>query len=163
MPLFKKIDYGQMLYEALRNYFSVNTAGEMSIIYKFCAACLFPLVGPFEVYAAQRQIYELVANCKWQIGQLTNVLNMLYDAIQKRIFITQATTAVLSAPKFPYTTGVQVRGFGVAAQAQARKFNDKLGGTNVIINIPAGTDLAAITATIEQIKLDGIDYSINEF
>lgn len=152
-----------MLYEALRNYFSLNTAGEISILFKYCSALLFPLQGPFDAYDLVRRAYEIVANCKFQIGQLTNVLNYFYDPLLKRIFIAQATIVVLSAPEFEYTTDVQCMEFEEPATAQAREFGDKTAGQLVSINIPIGIDLAAITATIEQIKVDGIDYQIIEF
>jgi len=163
MPLFKNLNYGRLLFESLRNYFSVNTEQKLAILYKYCAALIFPLQGPFDAYSAIRRIYEIVANCKWQIGQLTNVLNYLFDPLLKRIYISQAVVATLSAPKFPYITDVQVRGFGDPAQAQARKFNDRAAGSNVTIHVPGGTDLAAITATIEQIKVAGIPYEIIVF
>lgn len=152
-----------MLYEALRNYFSLNTHGEISILYKYCAALIFPLQAPFDAYDIQRRIYEIIANCKWQIGQLTNVLNYLFDPILNRIFLTQSTTISVSAPEFEYTTLLQMQEFDTPALVQTREFNDRLAGTSVIINVPIGTDIPAITATIEQIKIDGIPYQIIEF
>lgn len=152
-----------MLYEALRNYFSLNTQGDISILFKYCAALLFPLQAPFDSYDTVRRMYEIVASCKFVIGQLTNVLNYFYDPILKRIFIAQATIVVLSAPELEYITDVQGVEFEEPATAQAREFGDRTAGELVSINIPFGIDLAAITATIEQIKIDGIDYQIIEF
>lgn len=163
MPLFKNINYGKMLYEALRGYFSVNAAGEMSILYRFCAACIAPLQGPFDAYAAQRQINEIIANCKFQIGQLTNVLNYLYDSVQNRIFITQSAIQTLSAPEFNYVTTMQTQEFDTPATRQAREFNDSVATTAVIFNVPVGISIPAITATIEQIKIDGPPYTIIQF
>lgn len=162
MPLFKKLDYGRLLYESLRNYFSVNTEGQMSILYRFCAALLFPLVGPFDAYDAIRRIYEIIANCKWQIGQLTNVLNYLFDPLLKRIFLTQSKPQNISAPEFTYPNPVQMQEFGGVA-IQVREFNDRQSSSLVSINVPVGSDLDAITATVEQIKIAGIPYQIIEF
>jgi len=160
---FRNIDYGKMLYEALRNYFSVNSDGQITVLYKYCACFLQPLQLPFNNYDAARQINALVAQCRWQIGQLTNVLNFLFDTIQKRIFITQAKTSVLSAPSFPYNTPVQVRGFGSPAQAQARGFGDNTSTSKVVFNVPVGVNISNITAIIEQIRIQGIPYVIQTF
>lgn len=160
---FRNIDYSKMLYEALRNYFSVNTSGQVTVLFKYCACFLQPLQGPFNAYAATRAINALVAQCKWQIGQLTNVLNFLFDPLLKRITITQAKTAVLSAPNFEYTTHVQVRGFDEPAQAQVRSFTDNSSTSKVIFNVPASVDLSNITAIIEQIRIQGIPYVITTF
>ncbi len=159
----RNIDYGQMLYEAMRNYFSVNSAGQISILFKFCACFLQPLQAPFDAYAAARAINILVASCKWQIGQLTNVLNFLFDATMKRIFITQSQTSVLSAPNFEYVTHLQVRGFDEPALAQARSFTDNTSTSKVIFNVPAAVNISNITAIIEQIRIQGIPYEIQTF
>lgn len=161
MTKFRTINYGKMLYEALRNYFSVNTQGNLSILYRFMAAVIQPLQGPFNNYVQQRQILWLIANCKWQIGQLTNVLNYLYDPMAKRIFITQSKTTNISATTFEYPATLQARKFGEATPAQGRKFLDSASTTVVTINVPSSVSVPAITATIELIRLQGIPYSIN--
>ena len=163
MPLFKRLNYGKLIYESLRAYFAVNTGGNLSFLYKYCVCIIFPLQAAFDDYAAKRAINEIIAQCKWQIGQLTNVLNYLYDQTLNRIFISQAVTSTLSASKFPYAIQLQVRGFGDPAQAQGRKFFDSLNTSKVIINVPLGTDIASITAVIEQIKISGIPYVIQTF
>lgn len=163
MSVFRKLDYGRMLYESLRNYFSINSSGMISILFKYCACFLQVLQAPFIAYDAQRAINALVAQCAWQIGQLTNVLNFLYDNALSRIFLTQSVTKNLSAPKFPYTTTVQVRGFGVPAQAQARGFLDSISTSLVTINVPVSVPLPPLIATVEQIRLQGIHYEIVTF
>ena len=122
-----------------------------------------PLQAPFDEYDAARNINWLVAQCKWTIGQLTNVLNFIYDPDQNRIYITQSSTSNISAPKFPYLTQLQARKFGEATTAQGRKFQDSQSASIVVINIPASVNLSAITATIEQIRLQGKLYTINVF
>ena len=163
MSIFRNIKYGRQLYEALRNYFSVNTSGVLSKLYRYMAAVVQPLIGPWGVYDTQRRIYWLIAQCKWEVGQLTNVLNYLYDPQQKRIYITQSTVQNVGAPKFPYATSLQARKFGEVTPAQGRKFLDSLSTRTVIFNVPAAVNLSAITATIEQIRLQGIPYTINVF
>lgn len=163
MPLFRNIDYGKMLYEALRNYYSINSTGELTILYKYMACMVQPLQDPFNAYAAQRTINALIAQCKWQIGQLTNVLNMLYDSTLKRIYITQNRPITTQAVGFPYNAITQARGFGEAAILQARGFGDTPARSTVIINIPVVIDIPSITATIEQIRLKGIPYEILTF
>ena len=160
---FRNINYAKQLYEALRNYFSINTAGNVSIMFKYCACFLQVLQAPFDAYDAARQINALVAQCGWLIGQATNLLNYLYDSELSRIYMTQSKTLNLSAPQFPYTTSVQVRGFAEAAKAQCRGFFDSISTSKVIINVPASVNLSALTATVEQIRLQGIPYSIQTF
>lgn len=152
-----------MLYEAVRNYFAVNSTGQLSILYKYLACFVQPLIIPYQTYDQERKINWLVAQCKWQVGQLTNVLNYIYDPMMKRIYITQATIQNVYATKFPYPAILQGRKFGETTPAQVRKFFDALSTTAVIINIPSSVDLSAITATIELVRLQGIQYTINVF
>lgn len=152
-----------MLYEALRNYFSVNSSNELSLLYKYMTCFVQPLQGPFDVYAAQRQVNWLVGQCKWTVGQLANVLNFLFDTELNRIYISQSLSSNISAPKFPYTSDLQARKFGEDTQVQGRKFLDPQSRTLVIINIPDSVNLSAITAIIEQIRLQGKLYTINVF
>lgn len=160
---FRDIDYGKSLYEALRNYFSVNTSGRISILYQYCACFLQPMQAPFDAYDAARIINALVASCRWQIGQLTNVLNFLFDPLLKRITITQSKTTVLSAVNFEYPAILQVRGFDEAAIAQGRSFTDNSSTSKVTFNVPASVSLSNITAIIEQIRIQGIPYVIVQF
>lgn len=160
---FKNIDYPKSLYESVRNYFAVNTSNEITILYKYLACFLEPLIGPFDEYVLFRTRQALIAQCKWQIGQLTNLLNYLYDSTLNRIFITQSQILALSAPKFAYTTLVQLQGFGVAAQGQVRKFGDQSAISDVVIHVPVSVNLSSITAVIEQIRVQGIPYQIVTF
>ena len=160
---FRNINYSRQLYEALRNYFSVNNQGQVSMLYKILLCYLQILQGPFDTYNTFRVKEALIAQCKWQIGQLTNVLNMLYDALLKRIFITQSVGTTLQATGFAYAPLIQAQGFDAPAQVQGRGFFDSANETLVSINVPAGTDLVDLTATIEQIRVEGIDYQINTF
>ena len=49
----------------------------------------------FEVWRANNKI---IANCKWQIGQLTNVLNYYFDSTYSRIYITQKALLNIFSP-----------------------------------------------------------------
>lgn len=160
---FRNINYPKSLYESVRNYFAVNTSNEITILYKYLACFLEPLIGPFDEYVLFRTRQALIAQCKWQIGQLTNLLNYLYDSTLNRIFITQSQILALSAPKFAYTTEVQLRGFGVPAQGQVRKFGDQSSISNVVIHVPVSVNLSSLTAVVEQVRVQGIPYEIVTF
>lgn len=164
MADFKNINYGRMLYEAMRNYFSVNTSGELSWLFKFCAAIVQPLQAPFDAYATARAKSHIIAQCRWQMGQLKNTLNYIYDSTLSRIYITQSVITVISDPEFAYTP---VNFDGVFEETPAvineRTFNDRASTSAVIIHIPASIDLDDITATIEQIRVQGIPYQIETF
>jgi hypothetical protein len=159
MARFRTIDYGKMLYESVRAYYAVNSAGELSILYQVCAAIVQPLQGAFDAYHTFRQNASVIASCPWQIGQLTNVLNYLYDNVENRIFITQSVTSPVSATGFAYNAIINAEGFGGTA-INMRGFYDTGDTTVVAINIPSSVNLAAITATIEQINLRGIPYQV---
>jgi len=159
---FRNINIGKILYEGLRAYYSVNTDGFISILFKFCFALVQPLQAPFDALDIQRTINAIVANCKWEIGQLANVLNYLYDNTLNRIFITQSVPSIVSATTFDYTAILNAGEFG-DNPVQLRGFFDKTASSPVIINVPAGTNIASITAVIEQIRIQGIAYQIVEF
>lgn len=159
----RNIDYSRQLYESLRNYYAVNSNGQVSMLYKILYCFLQPLQPGFDAYALFRQREFLIAQCRYIIGQLTNVLNMLYDPTLKRIFITQSTVSQLSAPGFAYTTYVQAQGFDAPAQVQARGFYDSANRTLTTINVPDATDLNDLIATVEQIRLKGKIYAIQTF
>jgi len=159
---FRKIDYPKMLYETLRGYFSVTDVGKINTLYKYCAALIQPLIGPFNIFSSKRIVDGLIANSPWQIGQVTNVLNYLYDDTLKRIFITQSHQAITSATTFYYNAVVNAGTFG-NDPLQLRTFFDKGGFVPVVINVPAGLNLSLIIATIEQMRLQGISYTINVF
>lgn len=163
MAGFRNIDYSKMLYETLRNYFSVNAAGEMSILYRFMSAIVAPFQAPFDDYQVFRTKEALIASCKWQIGQLTNVLNYLYDATLKRIFISQATITIIADPMFQYSPVHFDSDFGNPPAQFEHEFGDRAAGTAVVINVPAGVNQSDLVATIEQIRMEGIPYTISTF
>lgn len=163
MPQFRNIDYARSLYETMRAYYSLNVDLDLSQLFMYCYAFLNVLQAPFDAYAAERLINQLVANCKWQIGQLTNVLNMLYDAMLKRIFITQNTLLIIADPTFLYPPDHFDSDFFTAPEIFERGFFDRSAQTVVTINVPVSIDLASITSVINQIRLQGIPYVIVQF
>lgn len=152
-----------MLYEALRNYFSVNAAGDMSILYKYLAAFVGPLQAPFDAYDTYRIKEALIASCKWQIGQLTNVLNYIYDSALKRIFITQSVLTVIADPMFEYAPVNFDVEFTETPTIFEREFGDRVAASLVTINIPSAVNESDLIATVEQIRMQGIPYTINVF
>ena len=159
---FRNIDYGKMLYESLRNYFAVNAAGNMSILYTYLAAFVAVFEAPFADYVTFRIKETLIANCKWQIGQLTNVLNMLYDAKLNRIYVTQSVITFLSDPMFQYAAINFDSDFGTSPEQFEREFTDRLNETVVTINVPTAVYSSDLVATVEQIRVDGIPYLIQQ-
>lgn len=157
---FRNIDYSKMLYETLRNYYSINANNQPSWLYIYLSCIIQPMQLPFNAYQTFRTLEALIAQCKWQIGQLTNVLNMIFDASLKRIFITQNTLLIIADPTFPYPPDHQDSDFGTAPKIQERGFFDRSAETIVTINVPIGIDQSAITAVVEQIRMQGIPYSI---
>lgn len=159
---FRSINYGRLLYETMRNYFAVNAAGDISQLYEYLAAIIQPLQAPFNAYMTFRITQALIANCMWQIGQLTNVLNYLFDSVLNRIFITQSTATLLSDPTFPYPAVNFDSDFGTAPAQFESTFDDITNLDTVTINVPEGSNIAAITAVVEQIRVSGIPYQIVE-
>lgn len=160
---FRHIDLPVLLYECLRAYYSVNSQGKANWLYKYCAALVQPLQAPFAQYEVLRTQNGLIANSKFQIGQLTNVLNYLYDNVLNRIFITQGHYNQTVARDFDEEPILFARNFNETPIAFARDFNDPVTFTNVVIHVPASANLSQLTATVAQMALQGIQYSIVVF
>ena len=163
----KNINYPAQLFESLRNYFSINATGQPSILYKYLACFIQPLQAPFTAFVTFRNKEVLIANCKWQIGQLTNVLNMIYDATLARIYITQSVVSVISDPMFQYTpTNFDSDFANEPPKIFEVEFDSRVNETLVTINVPtvvATASLSDMVATIEQIRILGIPYQILTF
>ncbi len=160
---FRSIDIGKMLYETLRAYYSVNSAGKVNWLYKYCACLLQPLIGPLQQYETERVINGLIANSKFQIGQLTNVLNFLYDNTLNRIFITQGFFDQTVARNFNEPPILFARNFGELPIAFAKNFGEKGTLVNAIIHVPISSNVSQLTATVAQMALQGLEYSIVTF
>jgi hypothetical protein len=160
---FRTISIPVMLYETLRAYYSVNSAGKVNWLYKYCACLLQPLIGPLQQYETERVINGLIANSKFQIGQLTNVLNYLYDNIFNRIFITQAFIDQTVARNFSEAPISFARNFGETPIIFARNFGEQGKFINAIIHVPVSSNVSQLTATVAQMALQGLSYTIVVF
>jgi hypothetical protein len=157
-----------MLYETLRSYLSINSEGKLSILYKFIYACLKPLQPWFDDFSTWRDTEKIIANCKWEIGQLTNVLNYLFDTTQKRIYISQRQYALVFAPTINYESEDFIPSLNYESTFYVPNINDIYTvNSQVVINLPSelyedALKQSLIISVIEQIKIDGIYYIIEE-
>lgn len=151
-----------MLRETLTTALSLNKLIAPTRMYKFCAGCLSVLIQPFTLFDAFRRKEWLIANCKWQVGQLTNVLNSLYDSTLNRIFITQSVATPQFLMQFAYPPEGYASDFGSAPMMFLEPFGGVL-ETVVTINVPGSADLVDLTATVAQIAIDGPEYKIVTF
>jgi hypothetical protein len=103
MYQFKTIDYGAMNFEALRNDLAINKATTLSREYKYTLAMIYPLQSIFNNFAIWREEKRLIAQCKFTIGQLTNLLNYFFDPTNKGISIRQQQNVTLYAPNIDDT------------------------------------------------------------
>lgn len=160
---FRNINFTALLYETLTGFLSINKAQNPTWFYKFCAACLILFQQPFVDFVLFRNKEWLIAQCKWQIGQLTNVLNYLYDPIQKRIYIAQAIATPEFLMQFPYPPEQYLNDF---SNDPALEFWNQFGTgpltSLVTIHVPndPAVDLVDLTATVAQINIEGPKYQI---
>jgi hypothetical protein len=161
MARFRAINYGKMLYETLRAYFSVNAAGQLSLLYKYIACIIQPLDAPFAIYELERINNGLIADSKFQIGQTTNILNYLYDPIKNSIYITQSTISGTFAQEFINTPIAFAQEFINIPILFAREFTDSTILTNPVINYPNTANLAGIMATVNQMAITPISSIIS--
>lgn len=161
---FRNINFTALLYETLTGSLSINAAFTPTWFYKFCAACLAIFIQPFAAFNIFRQKEWLIANCKWQVGQLTNVLNYLYDPIQKRINISQSIALPEFLMQFPYPPEEFLSDFDSAPLNFWTTFGNGPATTTVSINVPndPAIDLTDLTATVAQINIEGPKYTIQQ-
>lgn len=158
---FRKVDLKALLYETLSGFLSLNKALDVSWLYKFCAACVVLFnVSLTDFYAFRNKEY-LIANCKWQVGQLQNVLNFLYDSVQNRIVVTQSIAHPEFLMEFGYAPQQFLTEFDDDPPLEFwREFQDGTTTSIVTISIPADADLIDLTATVAQIAMEGVPYKI---
>ncbi len=168
MNLFKNIDYKHLTYEALRDYFSVNKAFKLSYLYKFLLACVWPLKASWDAFETYRAKVWMISQCKWQIGQLQNVLNYLYDPVNNSIYITQSAVNYLYANTFADSPPICFANtFADTPIVFAPTFDDMASLHPSTIFVPAsifgsGTIMSDFIATCEKIKPIGIVYQIKQ-
>lgn len=171
MPTFKNINYPYQLIDTLRSYFAINSEGNLSILYKICLSVIYPFQGAFDDYDLFRRKMLLIANCKWQIGQVENLLNYLFDPTYNRIAILQNTGVtqkfVRNFDLLPIITPVYARNFDLMPVISAQympNFDSIFINTNQVqIRVPfysTDTILSEIIAVINMIRLKGTTYKL---
>lgn len=161
MIKFKTIRYQRMLIDTLGPDWSFDINGNLTWYYKYCLACLQPLVQPFTDFDTFRQKQWLIGQCNYIIGQLTHLLNHFFDPTLKRITISRSTTNQPSIDDWAYPAKTQLSGgWQDPAKAQARSFTDKPASTISIISVPVGVDVGQVTAIVEELVLAGLKYQI---
>lgn len=168
MNKFHSIDFPQILHESLRDYFTINKAGNLSFLYRFLLCVIWPFKLVWDTFETYRAKIWLISQTKWQLGQLTNVLNYLYDSINNSIYITQSVIDFIFAPVFAETTTIFAPVFAETTDFFAPTFSDILAFHPVIIHIPASlladtSSYSDMVATIEKIRILGLSYSIETF
>jgi hypothetical protein len=166
MAVFKNIVHTEMLKETMR-WFATNKDGNPSKLYKYLFAVVFVLQTFFQSFSAWRDEKFIIANCKWQMGQLTNVLNYFFDPINKTIYIDQAIILNIFDPVI---TGNQAVNFdpvitGNESTLYEPDFYSTVYITGVIVHVPNAIyidsiQMSALTAVLEQIKITGLSYTI---
>ena len=164
---FKKIYYPKFLKESLRDYLCVNRAGQLSYLYKFLLCVLMPLQTQWEDFETYRAKIWLISQCKWSIGQLTNVLNYLYDPLNNSIYISQSTIDVVFVPVFAETTKVFATVYAETTSIFAPTFDDLPKLHPAIINVPSSvysdaSIMSDLTATLVMIRPLGLKSQIEE-
>jgi len=168
MANFKTIDYSKMLVETMRAYHSVNAAGQLSYLYKFCLCCLYVLQTPFNNFHIWRLRKRIVAGCLWQMTHVKNVLNYLYDSTLNRIVISQSVPLYIYAPiidEAESTVFAIIIDEGETTVYAPNIDDPTLSTSLVTIFVPATlyadpAQMSQLTADIELIKLKGILYQI---
>jgi hypothetical protein len=160
---FKNINYRVMLFETLRKFFSVNSNNAISVLFTFLTAFVQLFEVPFANFVTFRNKEQLIAQCKWQVGQLANVLNILYDSTLKRIYCTQSTYNIAVSETFDYDASTFDSDFGSAPLIYENEFNDKVATTQFIINVPTDVYNGDLVATVNQIAFTGANFTINQF
>jgi len=157
-----------MLYETLGAYHSTNVHGELSYTYKFCICCLYVLQAPFVNFDVFRIRKKLIANCMWQISQLQNVLNYLYDTTLNRIIISQSIEVYVYAPEIDASESsvfaIEIdagESIVLASNIDDTTINSSL----VTIHVPNSlyidtAQISLLISEVEQIRLLGVLYRI---
>ena len=151
---FRTISFPRMLYNCLTAPFSINASNLPTSIYKYCAAFLGILQQPWLDFIAFRNKQALIASCKFTVGQLTNVLNFLYDPTLNRIYIVQSVANPEYFWQFAYPPSMFLGQFGSAPLQFLRGFDDLEATSLVTIHVPAGADIVDLTATVAAISIE---------
>ena len=159
--MFKIITYPKLVYEWLRNYFSVNADGELSLMYRFITSIVYSLQDPFNAYDIFRRKKWLISQCSYTVGQLQSVLNMLYDSMLNRITVTQSAALNMYVYGFDDTNITYIYGFDDTDETFMTNFYNNVMVSNASINIPTSINTTDIVSVINQIKIAGVQITIN--
>ncbi len=175
--MFKGITIYKILYESMRSYFAVNAKGALSELYKFCLCCVYPLQLPFNNFDTWRQREILIANCKWQYGQLAYVLNKLYNTTLITIGLSSGSS--IFAPNIEDGGSIYCAsniedgdnellqlndGSWISINNYVPNIGESIATGAIVINVPTAivnNSKAQLTADLNQIVLPGISYIIN--
>lgn len=166
MSQYRTIYYPKMLYESLRNYYSINSDGQLSVLYKILLCCLWPLQLRWNDYETFRQNKLIIANTKWQLGQLTNVLNYLFTTTE--IYITQAVQPTINVPTIFYESETMAPTITYESDVKVPTIDNAYNIIAIVtIHVPTSiyTDsnkMSELVSIIEQIIITGITYNIVE-
>jgi hypothetical protein len=157
-----------MLFETLRHFFSVTSNSAISVLFTFLTAFVQLFEAPFASFVIFRNKEQLIAQCKWQVGQLANVLNILYDSTLLRIYCTQSSYTNIGLTQFEYPATVFFSDFGTPATVFLKEFNDKVETSQFTINVPSDIYNNApvesdLLATVNQIAFTGSNFIIQPF
>ena len=168
MSIFRTIDFSVMPHETIRDYFFINKSGKLSFIAKFLYCVIWPLKTSWDSFELYRQKIWLISQCGWILGQLQNVLNLIYEPINHNITVSQSVVPLIYAPVFAETTTIFAKVFGETTVEFSPPFTDSSNMYPCTINIPSSLHLVAVTyndliSTIEKIRPAGIIYNISIF
>lgn len=177
-----------MLYETLGEYFSINSSGTLSILYRYCASLIYPIQKEFDSFETWRTKQKIIAMCKWQKGQLTNVLNYLYPSTVSPyipfsdpvsgIYVTEVSTTydyfsiaeagkITESPAPDYTGYASMAKYGTSAYSPASDYTSFVTKVDnqfiyigyVTFHVPSDVDQDELKETIDQINI-GVNYNI---
>jgi hypothetical protein len=135
----------------------------MSIFYRYLLCCLYVLQHPWDAFNLWREREKIIAGCKYEIGQLTNVLNYFFDSTLNRIYITQEGYLNVFVPTF---THAYTPPPADESDVFVLTFGTPIMNNEVLIHVPAPyytpltSEYTALVGVIEQIKITGLNYQI---
>jgi hypothetical protein len=177
MSQFKIIEYGKLLYETLRSNLSVTKVytddtgthgGLLSIIYRYCLSMVIYLQSYLDSFHIWRGNKWLISQCKFEIGQLTNMLRYMFDPTNN-LYISQTLVANVFVPSIVYyessvlvpsliTSESSVLAPSITSQYTIRSL--------ITFHVPLDYSIIGsvkyneLVSVIEQVKFSGINYNI---
>lgn len=171
MYKFKFIDLKNVLLLFNRQYWTINASGNLSILYSFLYACIYPLQTHIQSFLVSRLHSYNLAGVKFNYGEATAFLNYWYDNVNNSIYfnvLNFSNTLFISAESKP-TEYVyifnQASGNYVYINTKTQEFFDS---DILICNIPLSLyndpiNYPNFIADLNTIILSGITYTIKTF